>query len=695
MKIIFSNYSVEFNKDNFIEKNNYNPKRTISITNEYDPNKTVENNNNFSSKTFEIIDYNNKREFKNHILKSLYNKEGGQIINFLKKTNDNLKSENESIIKTDYVSKSIKKENSFKTKSVNFKDQTLKNELGITNKTTDLCLNSSKNINCNIKLTEYNPKSRQNSNLITKANYLKGNVNQHSTSKFSVNQTQTQNDNIGSKRSQIILNKFKKDNENFKITNTTNFSYIPNKYLNKHQCISNLNKDLSNKNNESNKINKEETNDNHQENINIKPIKKQQSNRVLLNNKSKKNHEIKNNLFISQVLLSENCDDAVEKYEIKNAHAVNYSPYKTDYYKGFDYSVLKRINDSKKFDETNKFFSQTKTDGLSDRRKDLSLKDLKKDVKNNINKEAKLEEKFMPNITLENRSLDRNNNKGFKTDFFSKLKNKSSRNFNEKSTEVSKRKETFEQSNSLILNENQRKEKLIEKVLSKRKDIYYCPNCDHCNSITDENLDKHFVMNEAKNIIKRSFDYIAKNFETKQNYLDFLLQKNPNEKDTDILFDHVDKKDDPNHIGLAEQKTKNFTSLNNSNKNNNLNSNAKSKEKINLHESNHNSNNYNNNKTPIQSEFSVGNLLKSFPHQNNDRSVIKIVTHFLDALINDKASIDSIASDETLNKLKEILIAQGISFIEANGELDFDKELDLMFDNETKEKLKKLFKSKF
>jgi tetraacyldisaccharide 4'-kinase len=51
-----------------------------------------------------------------------------------------------------------------------------------------------------------------------------------------------------------------------------------------------------------------------------------------------------------------------------------------------------------------------------------------------------------------------------------------------------------------ILNENEKKEKLIEKVLSKRKDIYYCPNCDHCNRITDENLEKH-LSNDVLNMI--------------------------------------------------------------------------------------------------------------------------------------------------------------------------------------------------
>ena len=75
-------------------------------------------------------------------------------------------------------------------------------------------------------------------------------------------------------------------------------------------------------------------------------------------------------------------------------------------------------------------------------------------------------------------------------------------------------------------------------------------------------------------------------------------------------------------------------------------------------------------------------------------NVLQVVTHFLDALVNDKISLESITGPDTFNKLKVILISQGIAFEEKDGELDFDKELDLMFDAGTKDKLKKLFKSK-
>jgi len=93
-------------------------------------------------------------------------------------------------------------------------------------------------------------------------------------------------------------------------------------------------------------------------------------------------------------------------------------------------------------------------------------------------------------------------------------------------------------------------------------------------------------------------------------------------------------------------------------------------------------------------KFDIGVLLNTYPKTSNNRGTLQIVLHFLDALLNEKTSLDVIAGSETFDKLKHILIMQGITFNLKDGELDFDQELEMMFDNETKEKLKKLFKSK-
>jgi len=674
------------------------------------PNKTV--GKNFSSKIYEIYDFNNS-QFKNHIIKKLYNKEGGQIINFIRNANDELKENKNKIdvseenhtlkrndkldMKTESIGNeeiSLTNENSLKTKSYSFKRKTLKDEFGIKNKTQNLCINTSKNINFNSKLFEINHNSSTSNYNLSQTDRMKVNIKKIDLNKISSkNNTQEQDRNF--KMNENKLNSEGKiDQKDLKVINTSVFSYFPESYLNRSKLVLKSSKDFVHEKKDlsikSSQLIKEE-HDNPQESIEKHCLYKKQNSRVLLNNNSKKYLENRNNFFLSQVLSSENRQYSLEQKKTTNAQALNLSPYKTNNFKGFDYSILKKISQSKKFDDTNKLFYSTTKDGFSSRKNESNYETLK-----NSKKEVKLEEKVVLNNNLEIKNLEinkKNNKKVMKKDFLSQLNKKSSFNLNSK-PEDSKRKASF---HSYSFNENEGNEKLIEKVLSKRNDIYYCPNCDHCNNLNDENLDKHFEMTEAKNIIKKCFDYIANNFETKQNYLDFLLQKNPKDKDTDILYDCIDVQDVRNPNGVAEDNNNNILiSTYQSNKHNICNSNGNSKDKVNSYDNNHNKNHKTNNKKPsVQNEFKIGHLLKSFPHITYDRSVIKIVTHFLDALINDKASIDSIASAETLDKLKEILIAQGISYKEANGELDFDKELDMMFNKETKDKLKKLFKSKF
>lgn len=66
----------------------------------------------------------------------------------------------------------------------------------------------------------------------------------------------------------------------------------------------------------------------------------------------------------------------------------------------------------------------------------------------------------------------------------------------------------------------------------------------------------------------------------------------------------------------------------------------------------------------------------------------------LNALIEDKLTIDKIISPQVLDKFKNNMISQGEAFNEFNGKIDFDKELDKIFDEKTKEHILGLHSSK-
>lgn len=190
---------------------------------------------------------------------------------------------------------------------------------------------------------------------------------------------------------------------------------------------------------------------------------------------------------------------------------------------------------------------------------------------------------------------------------------------------------------------------------------YFCPHCEHCNVIKDDNFEKYFNMKEARNIVRKSLDFILTNYQTDQSYLDFLLGNN-----NTILNNYLSLFS--SHSGLQQINT-----------NNNLHINTLEYDNIKSIKS--------------RMKFDVDMLLNTYPKQTNNRTVLQLVTHFLDALINDKLSLEHIAGPEIIDKLRDSLISQGISFKEAEGEIEFDKELDLIFDESTKEKLRKLFKS--
>ena len=90
----------------------------------------------------------------------------------------------------------------------------------------------------------------------------------------------------------------------------------------------------------------------------------------------------------------------------------------------------------------------------------------------------------------------------------------------------------------------------------------------------------------------------------------------------------------------------------------------------------------------------IDSFINSIPKSNiNNRSTYLILAHFLNALIEDKLSLEYIASPGILKKFNDSLISVGYSFAEVNNTLEFDKELEALFDENTMKMIKKLFQS--
>jgi hypothetical protein len=217
-------------------------------------------------------------------------------------------------------------------------------------------------------------------------------------------------------------------------------------------------------------------------------------------------------------------------------------------------------------------------------------------------------------------------------------------------------------------NQNQiqnNKTDVVKNILNNKNTDYYCPICEHCNKINDVNLDKHLQLREVKEIIKKSFYFILNNFETDVNYMEYMLD-NKYEKEK------------------YNQKN-NFINNNNNNINND----------------NHDENNFNK-KNEIENNhgkerqkysFNLDLIFKNYNISIKDKKTSKTLVRFMDALLESKIAVDYITSDETYEKLKDCLIAQGTAFSQIKGNLTFDQELDQMFDKDVKEKIRKIFES--
>jgi hypothetical protein len=74
----------------------------------------------------------------------------------------------------------------------------------------------------------------------------------------------------------------------------------------------------------------------------------------------------------------------------------------------------------------------------------------------------------------------------------------------------------------------------------------------------------------------------------------------------------------------------------------------------------------------------------------------KVVSHFLNALIEDQLSLENVLTPELMEKIKDSIISRGLAYDKHENEnkVYFDKELEQLFDEKTKKIIEKLFESK-
>jgi len=613
-------------------QNNYN---NISNGNNNKGNINFNNESVFSNKKIEEKEYNNKKTFQNDIMKKIFTKESGDIIDFLKKNNNNLKNDVNNEINNLEGNNGLKNLNNINQmdSKISNGDEDFNNFQIISKKfKKDLKIPieeikdiSGKKIDVNIFEETNNQSSRNN---------LKGNENlTKRNSNNSIFQTVKSN-TLGELNYQDKITnenlEMNKSPHNFKL-----FKKTSNSYNSTFKSYNNFNK--TQKNNKYNEVG-EICNSHHTNSI--ESIFPNQGN--FMNSQKNKTgvnfYEEKSSIPIGYMR------DSKEKFSIRS-HQEN----KSDSNKKINSNKPNQINNSNFISNFNGTLSNFS-----------NIANLCNKI-GNTNKSEKQSDSFYLTQNPQFFSNKLTNNEKAKK-LRAESENKITNNFFKNNTSLNI-------NNTSNNNTDPRKANLIKKILSQKNNIHYCPNCDHCNVISDENLEKHFNLKEAKNIIRKSLDYIVNNYNTDQTFMDFIISNNDKEVNTKESLKKISINKNSSHHPLEQ---------------NNLNNNLKI-----------NKNEYENiknlNKT---AKFDIENLLNTYPKNTNNRGILQVVLHFLDALVNDKTSLEGIAGSETFQKLKDILIMQGITFEAKDGEINFDQELEKMFDGETKEKLKKLFRSK-
>lgn len=178
---------------------------------------------------------------------------------------------------------------------------------------------------------------------------------------------------------------------------------------------------------------------------------------------------------------------------------------------------------------------------------------------------------------------------------------------------------------------------------------FYCPCCPHCNKLQEEVLESYiFSIKEAKNVLSRSVEYaINNNLMSKSNLDIFNVSESSN-----VLKDN-------NYTNIASS----------------------------------------NDPQTQEPAFDFESFHNNFPKQlvTNNRSTYQIVAHFLNALIEDKMTLDYLVPPEISKRLEHLLVPRGLAFEKSNSneEVIYDEELEKLFDGKTKEIIKNLFKKKY
>lgn len=91
-------------------------------------------------------------------------------------------------------------------------------------------------------------------------------------------------------------------------------------------------------------------------------------------------------------------------------------------------------------------------------------------------------------------------------------------------------------------------------------------------------------------------------------------------------------------------------------------------------------------------------MINQYPKKTvNNRMTYQVVSHFLNALIEDQLTLENIVSPEVMERLKGSYLSRGLAYDKQDMEnkLYFDKELEHLFDENSKKIIEKLYESKF
>ena len=280
---------------------------------------------------------------------------------------------------------------------------------------------------------------------------------------------------------------------------------------------------------------------------------------------------------------------------------------------------------------------------------------------NNINENGKKHNFFFTNYNNSNKNLDICSWGSSTHNNFTKINNNFNNNISSTPNEQNFNIVNINKFNKKIINTNNstteqftKEKNLFEPDIT--SNIHFCPYCSHCNNIKDDNLEKYLNIQEAKKVIKKSVDFIYENFQNKSSVFEFSLDTN--EKDEENRKQNKLRKTFTNSLYKGDSKNNNLEEI----KKNNV--------------------------------GEMENLIYTFPKQILNRPISQILMNFLDGILNDKFSLDYIIGTEYNDKFKDMFILEGWSLSEKNGNLEFDKELEYLFDNGIKEKMIKFYKSK-